>query len=219
MCCCCSVAHLCWTLRPHGLQHARSPCPSPSPEACPRSCPLHQWYHPTISSSDGPLLFQPCLSQHLGLFQWVGYSHQVTKILQLQHQSFQPVSSIVTGSISLLSKGLSGVFCSTTVQRHQFFGTPPSLQFSCHNSTWPGEHHSLDYMDLCWQSNVSAFQYTVWVCHSFPAKRQLSFNCMAAVTIHSDFRAQEEEICHCFHLFPFYLLWSDGTGCHDLFFF
>ena len=42
---------------------------------------------------------------------------------------------------------------------------------------------------------------------------------MASVTIHSDFRAQEEEICHCFHLFPFYLPWSDGTGCHDLSFF
>ena len=39
---------------------------------------------------------------------------------------------------------------------------------------------------------------------------------MAIVTIHSDFRAQEEEVCHFFHLFPFYLLWSDGTGCHDL---
>ena len=39
---------------------------------------------------------------------------------------------------------------------------------------------------------------------------------MAAVTIHSDFRAQEEEICHCFHLFPFYLPLSDGTGGHDL---
>ena len=39
---------------------------------------------------------------------------------------------------------------------------------------------------------------------------------MAAVTIHTDFKAQEEEICQCFHLFPFYLPWSDGTGCHDL---
>ena len=39
---------------------------------------------------------------------------------------------------------------------------------------------------------------------------------MAAVTIHIDFRAQEEEICHCFHIFPFYLPWSDGVGCCDL---
>ena len=38
---------------------------------------------------------------------------------------------------------------------------------------------------------------------------------MAAETIHRDFRAQEEEICHCFHLFPSNLSWSDGTRCHD----
>ena len=39
---------------------------------------------------------------------------------------------------------------------------------------------------------------------------------MAAVIIHSNFRAQEEEICHCFHLFPFCLPWSDGTRYRDL---
>ena len=39
---------------------------------------------------------------------------------------------------------------------------------------------------------------------------------MAAVTIHSDFGAQEEEICHYFHLIPFYLPWSNGARCHDL---
>ena len=38
----------------------------------------------------------------------------------------------------------------------------------------------------------------------------------AAVTVHSDFGAQESKICHGFHLFPFYLPWSDGTRCHDL---
>ena len=39
------------SLRPHGLQHARHPCPSPTPRACSHSCPLSQWCHPTISSS------------------------------------------------------------------------------------------------------------------------------------------------------------------------
>ena len=44
---------------------------------------------------------------------------------------------------------------------------------------------------------------------------------MAVVTILSDFRAQEEEIYHCFHFFPFYVSRSDGTRCrgHSLFFF
>ena len=39
---------------------------------------------------------------------------------------------------------------------------------------------------------------------------------MAAVTILSDYRAQEEEICHYFHLFPFYLPWYNGAGYHNL---
>ena len=41
---------------------------------------------------------------------------------------------------------------------------------------------------------------------------------MAAVTIHSDFGPQEKNICHCLNLLPFYLPWSDGTGCHDVHF-
>ena len=39
---------------------------------------------------------------------------------------------------------------------------------------------------------------------------------MAAVTIHSDFGAQENKVFHCFHCFPIHLAWSDGTGCYDL---
>ena len=46
-------------LRPHGLQHARPPCPSPSPRVYSNSCPLSQWCHPTISSS--VILFSSCL--------------------------------------------------------------------------------------------------------------------------------------------------------------
>ena len=46
-------------------------------------------------------------------------------------------------------------------------------------------------------------------------KKQVSFNFMAAVTIWSDFGAQENKISHCFHFSPFCLPWSDGTGCHD----
>ena len=40
------------SLRPHGRQHARLPCPSPSPGVCLHSCSLNRWCHPTISSSD-----------------------------------------------------------------------------------------------------------------------------------------------------------------------
>ena len=77
---------------------------------------------------------------------WVICSRQMTKILelQLQHQqqSFQGIFRVdlpldLTGLISLLSKGLSGVFSSTTVQRHQLFGALLSLWSSSHNHTWP----------------------------------------------------------------------------------
>ena len=51
---------------------------------------------------------------------------------------------------------------------------------------------------------------------SLSFKRQASFNFMAAVTICSDFGAQENKLCHCFHCFPTDMPCSDGTGCHDL---
>ena len=47
------------SLWPHGLQHARLPCPSSTPRACSNSCPLSRWCHPTISSSVAP--FSSCL--------------------------------------------------------------------------------------------------------------------------------------------------------------
>ena len=47
------------SLRPHGLLHARPPCPSPTPEVYSNSCPLSRWCHPTISSS--VFLFSSCL--------------------------------------------------------------------------------------------------------------------------------------------------------------
>ena len=55
--CCCSVAKS-DSFRPHGLQHARLPCPLLSPGACSNSYPLSQWCHPTISSSVAP--FSSC---------------------------------------------------------------------------------------------------------------------------------------------------------------
>ena len=79
-------------------------------------------------------------------------------LLPVNSQSLSPLS--LTGLISLLSKGLSGLFSSTTVQRHQFFGAlllySPTL--TTVDNHW--EDHSLDYTDLCWQSNISAFQHT-----------------------------------------------------------
>ena len=75
------------SLRPHGLQHARLPCPSPTPRVCSNSCPLSQWCHPTISSSPAPSPPVPILSQHQGFFQWVGSLYKVAKVLRRDMES------------------------------------------------------------------------------------------------------------------------------------
>ena len=108
------------------------------------------------------------LSQHQGLFQWVSSLYQVAKVLefQLQHQSFQWIFRT-----DLLQNGLVGSPCSPRDSQE----SSPTPQFKSINSMalsflysptltsihnyW--KNHSLDQMDLCWQSNVSAFEYTI----------------------------------------------------------
>ena len=73
-----SVAVVSDSLRPHGLQHTRLPCPSPTPIVYSNSCPLSQCCHPTISSSVVPF-FPPSIFPSISLFKWVSSSHQVAK--------------------------------------------------------------------------------------------------------------------------------------------
>ena len=122
------------SLRPHGLQHTRPPCPSSTPGAYPNSCPLSQECHPTISSSVIPFSF--CLQSFpaSGSFQMsqlftsggpsIGVSASAS-VLPMNIQNWFPLGW--TGWISLQSKGLSRVFSKTTVQKHQFFGPQLSL--------------------------------------------------------------------------------------------
>ena len=134
------------SLQPHGLQHARLPCPSPTPGAYSNSCPLSQWCHSTILSSVSPSPPAFNLSQHQGLLKWVGSLHQVAKVLgvsasasvlPMNIQSWFPLG--LTGLISLQSKGLSRVFSNTTVQKHKFFSIQPSLWSNSHPYMTTGE--------------------------------------------------------------------------------
>ena len=109
---------------------------------------------------------------------------------------------VVQGTLRSLSN--------TMVQKHQFFGTQPSLWSNSHISTWLLEKSQLWYLDLSRQNDVSSFSCAVYVSHSFSSKEQASFNFTAAVTICSDFGAQEN------NFFPIYLPWTDGTGCHGV---
>ena len=73
-CCCCSVAKLCLTLRPHGLQHTRHPFPSPSPRVCSDSCPLSKWFYLTILSCCS-LLLLPSIFPSITVFSNESFHH------------------------------------------------------------------------------------------------------------------------------------------------
>ena len=129
--------------------------------------------------------------------------------LQLQHQSFQWYS----GLISLQSQGT----LRSLLQHHS--SKASILQCSAffivqlsHPYMTAGKS-----VTLTRQTFVSKLMSTFFnVLSRFvisSSKEQASFNFMAAVTICSGFEAQENKVCHCF---PIYLPWSDGTGCHDL---
>ena len=129
------------SLQPHGLQHARFPCPSPTPGVCSNSCPSSWWCHPTIPSSVVP--FSSCLQS----FPASG-SYQMSHFFSSGGQSIGASASVLpmniqdwfpwglTGWIFLQSKGLARVFCNTTVQKHQFFGHQLCLWSNSHIHTW-----------------------------------------------------------------------------------
>ena len=131
------------SLQPHGLQHARLPCPSPTPRACSNSRPSSWWCHPTISSSVVPFsssleTFPASGSFPMSQFfasggQSIGVSASAS-VVPMDVQDWFPLGW--TGWISLQSKGLSRVFSNTTIQKHQFFGAQLSVWSSFHIHTW-----------------------------------------------------------------------------------
>ena len=125
---------------PHRLQHTGLPCPSPSPRVCWNSCPLSRWWHPNISFSVFPF---SCLQSSPAkgflpmsrLFTSGGQRIKTSaSVLPMNIQDWFPLR--LTGLISLQSKGLSRIFSSTTVLKHQFFGAQPFLWSNCHIRTW-----------------------------------------------------------------------------------
>ena len=138
------------SLSPHGLQHARLPCPSPTPGACSNSWPLSQWCHPMISSS---VPVSSCFLSSLasGSFpmrqffasggQSIGVSTSAS-ILPMNIQDWFPLG--LYGLISSQSKGLSRGVSNTTVHKRQFFSAQLCLWSSCSIHTWLLENHRLD---------------------------------------------------------------------------
>ena len=133
-------------LWPHGLQHARFPCPSPSPRAYSNSCPSSQWCHPTISSSVIP--FSSCLQSFSasGSFpmnqffpsgcQSIGVSAS-TSVLPMNIQDWFPLG--LTGWILNFKYNLKLYYASpqTTVQFSSVAQSCPTLCDPMNRST-PG---------------------------------------------------------------------------------
>ena len=131
------------SLQPNRLQHTRLPCPSPTPRACSNWCPSSRWCHSTISSSVVP--FSSCLQSFpaSGSFlmsqpftsggQSIGVPASAS-VLSMNIQGWFPLGLIAL--ISLQSKGLSRVFSSTTIWKHQLFDALPSLWSSSHIHSW-----------------------------------------------------------------------------------
>ena len=220
---CSSVAQSCLTPWTCGLQHARLHCPSLSHGVCSDLCPLRQWCHPTISSSVTPYSSCPQSFLELGSFpmswlftsggQNIGASAPAS-ILPVNIQGWFPLG--LTGLITLPSKGLSRVFSSTTVWKHHFFSTQPSLWSHSHIITTTGKTIAL----------------TIW---TFVSKvMSLLFNMLSRFVIAFLSRSKhvliswlkspsavvlEPKIIKSFtvsNFFPICLPWSDGTGCHNL---
>ena len=148
--------------RPCGLQHARLLCPPMASVICSNPHPLSWWCYQTISSSAAPSfafnLFQHrrfLMNLHFASGSWnIGASASASVLpMSIQCWSFL----WLTGFISLLFKGCSGVFSSTTFQKPQFFGVLPSLWSNSHIHTWLKERPLL------------------WLYRSLPAKWCLCF--------------------------------------------
>ena len=128
------------SLWPHGLQHARFPCPSPSPRACSNSYSLSWWCHPTILSSI--VSSSSCLQSFpaSGSFpvSWIfasgGQSIGASaSVLLMNIQDWSPLE--LTGLTYLQSKGFSRIL-NITVWKHQFFSAQPLLWPNSHIHTW-----------------------------------------------------------------------------------
>ena len=139
------------SLRPHGLQHTRPPCPSPTPRVHPNPCPLSQWCHPAISSSVVP--FSSCpqslpaseffpMSQ---LFTWGGQSTGASALASVPPKKSQDCTP---------SNGLVGSPCSPRDSQEssptpQFKSINSSVLSFLHSPTLASTHdhwknHSLD---------------------------------------------------------------------------
>ena len=163
------------------------------------------------------------LSQHQGLFKWVSSLHQVAQVLefQLQHQSFQ-----WTLRTDLLQDGLVGSPCSPRDSQDssltpQFKSINSSALSFLYSPTLNSIHDYWKIIALTRQTFVGKVMSLLFnmlsrlVIIFLPRTKCLLISWLqspSAVIL----EPPKNKVWHCFHCFPIYFPWSDGTRCHDL---
>ena len=209
------------SLPPHGLQHARLPCPSLSSGVCSNSCPFSQWCHPTISSVLPPSSIAFSLSQHQGLFQWIAFSHQVTK-----YWSFNFSISSSNEYSWLIS------FRIDWFDLHNVQGTLKSPLQNHSSQAWILQCSAFFMVQLSYPYMTTGKTIALTIqtfvgkvislCFNMPSRfvRLLFQGTSVLISWLQSPSAvilePKQIVFHCFHCFPIYFPWSDGTRCHDL---
>ena len=211
------------SLQPHGLQHARLPCPSPTPGAYSNSCPLSWWCYQTISSSVIP--FSSCLqsfpesgsfpmswlfasgAQSIGSLSFsICPSNEYSGLISFRIDWFDLLA--VKGTLQSLLQHHSSK--ASILWRPAFFMVQLSYPYmttrkiiALTRRTFVGKVMPLLF------NMLSRF-----VIASLPRSKHLLISWLQSPS--AVILKPKKIVFHCFHCFPIYLPWSDGTRCHDL---
>ena len=151
------------------------------------------------------------------LFTWGGQSTGVSasaSVLPMNTQDWFPLEW--TGWISLQSKGLSRVFSNTTVQKHQFFGAQLSLWYNSHPYMTTGKTIALTRWTFVGKvMSLLLNMLSRLVITFLPRRKRLLISWLQTPSV-VIWEPPKNKVWHCFHCFPIYLPWSDGTRYHDL---
>ena len=204
------------SLLPHGLQHARFPCPSPSPGICSNSCPLSQRCHPAVSSSLVP--FSSCLQ-----FFPASRSSPKSWLFTSGGQSIgaSPLSSVFPMEYSGLIS-----FRSDRFDLHAVQGTLKSLLQHHSSKAWMLWCSAFFMVQLShlYMTSGKTITLSMWTFVSrvmsllfnmlsrfviafLPRNKGLLISCLQSSSA-VIFEAQENKVCHSFPCFPIYLPWN-----------
>ena len=204
------------SLWPHGMQHTRPPGLHPNP------CPSSWWCHPTISSSVIPFSSCPQSFPASGsflmsqLFAWGGQSFGVSaspSVLPMNTQDWSPLEW--TGWISLQSKGLKSLLHHHSSRASVFWPSAFFIVQLPHSCMTTGKTIALTRWTLVGKVMSLLFNMLSRLVITFlPRSKHLLISWLQSPS--AVILEPKKMVCHCFHCFPIYSLWSDGTRCHEL---